>query len=286
VADFACGNEGTHDLKEHATGTSRPLDSSGWPVFTEAILVAAILRFSSNLRINWARLAMATSVFMVLWFTIETTRFVAEQEGGLSLGPEGAWSVLKEGAASVTGYSGQVAIGTSERGSLTPQFLSMLIDRVGEGQHYIYGKVMLHQLTILIPRALWPAKPEFESVQIEIKRAFGVPLGDDAPGALVSYFAFGGPIAVFLWLFLFGFFLAKIQGWVKRSNSLLAWFVLIWTLSGVTYMDSDQLVAIVLELRHCLLAYLAFRLINALISAWEEGRGAARGWRPARSQSE
>jgi hypothetical protein len=246
-------------------------------IVTDLALIAAVLQLVAGLRLTWLRVAMGSCICILVLLSIQGARMVAAARGGGSVGPMESVSLLVEGLATATDSSaGATAVTkTSERGSESSLFLSTVIDRVKSGAPYIYGKVMLDELSSVVPRAVWPDKPSFESTQISIKREFGLPEKDDSPGPLVPYYAFGGPIGVFCWLFLFGFCLGRLQLWVARDNGILPWLVLIWVLGGAVVIERDQVLGVVMTLRHCLVAYAAFVIILFFYPNWGPKRSSA-----------
>jgi hypothetical protein len=232
-------------------------------IVTDVVLGVAVLQFAAGLRLTWHRVAAGTCVCVVVLLLIQGGRIVAEARGGGAVGAMESVSLLVDGATTVTDDSmeTEATARTSERGSESMLFLSTLIDRVKDGAPYIYWKVMLDELSSVVPRAMWPDKPMFLSTQILIKREFGLPERDDSPGPLISYYGFGGPLGVFCWLLLFGLFLGRLQCWAARGQGLLPWLVLIWVLGAAVSVETDQVLGVVTALRHCFVAYIVVYLI-------------------------
>lgn len=239
-------------------------------IVTGVFLILTTLQFAGGLRLTWGRLLSGAAVCAVMLFMIQVARITALARGGGAMGVRESVSMLVEGVESSPSLvSNSVVANSQDRSSEGAGFLSALIDRVSVGQPYIYGKVMGENLMILIPRALWPEKPSFASPQREIKLSFGLPDGDDVPGPISSYYAFGGPLAVLICLFIFGLFFGSLLRWVARSKTLFPWIVLIWILGALIYVEDDQQTALLVMLRHCLVSYMIFRLVYLLLPSPE-----------------
>lgn len=232
-------------------------------ILTDLVVIAAMLQFGSGFRLTWRRLFGATCVCSVCLLVIQASRIEAAEQGGGSLGPIESVSLLVDAVENLTVNSLETTeMNTTARGSNSLLFLSTLIDRVRSGEPYLKGKVMMYELSSLLPRAVWPDKPVFSSTQREIRREFGMPIHDDSSGPLIAYYAFGGPVGVFCGLFSFGLFLGLLRNWVANSNTTISWMVLLWALSAAVSVESDQMLDLIGDLRLCFVAYVIFRLIH------------------------
>jgi hypothetical protein len=228
-------------------------------IVSDFVMLIAALQSSRGFRLTWQRIAVWLCVILAAFLLIQRARLVASVEHRGSLGVrQSAGLVLKAATTPVANSSYQMSDRASDRAANGPRFLSNLIGQVDSGYSYIYGRVMLVQLSSLLPRMFWPDKPVFSSTQIALKREFGLPLLDDAPGALSSYYAFGGPIAVFFWLMMFGLLLGSVQRRVQHRYRILPWLLLIWTIGSVVDIEDDQLICLLTGLRHFALSYMIF----------------------------
>ncbi len=231
-------------------------------VVTLLTLAVATLQIG-GLRLTWRRVFLASCVSVVSLVLIQSARLVGAQRLVQSASPADALGLVMEGAQNLTSDSASV-IGqhTAHRVSDQLAFLSLLIERVDHGQPYIYGKVVLDELsTMVIPRVFWTDKPVILSPQRQIRREFMLPDQDDSPGAVVAYYVFGGPVAVFCGLFVVGFGISKLRDWAGRTNGFFPLLLLVWIMSSVLFIEEDQPYALLTAIRHCLVAYLMFRTI-------------------------
>ena len=181
---------------------------------TALTLIVAVFQFATGFRLTWYRLAAGSCIFALMLLSIQGSRIVAEARGGGVRGPLESASLFVDGIVAATdgGNGAAATTRTSQRASGPVVFISSLIDRVGTGSPYIYGKVMLNQLSSLLPRAVWPDKPAFSSAQILIKREFGMRRGGRLPGGHWSHTTHLADLwECSLWLFAFGFFLGRLQ---------------------------------------------------------------------------
>jgi hypothetical protein len=231
-------------------------------IATDLLLCAAVMQFASGLRLTRSRLIAGLCACFVCLLSIQGARVANQSAGGGGRGPVESARLLEDGVKSLAaGTANGVGENTASRASIGVLFFSDVMDAVGRGQPYIYGTVIFDQMKSMVPRAVWPDKPEFVSPQVAIKIALGLPEGDDAPGPLVSYYAFGGPVLVFCGYLLFGLLLGGFFRWAAQSRGLLAWMVLFWVLWGVVFLEGEITMELAGALRHCIVGYMLYRVI-------------------------
>jgi hypothetical protein len=219
------------------------------------------LQFSRGFIIRWKHLAICGLLAMAALLLIQGGRLVVASFAGSELSIEEAARVTFEGLFAGSSERSEVASSTIERATDPLVFVSNLIDQVESGAPYVGTDVMIEQLRSLMPRALWKDKPILVPPQIMIKRHFGLPLVDDSPGPLISYYAAAGAWGVFFGLLLFGVLIGWLTYRTASHPTVFNWMLLIWIWGAVAIVEYDQATYIMLGIRHCLVAYAFYKII-------------------------
>lgn len=247
-------------------------------VLTDIIILVAALQVIRGLKITWPKVFVSCGLLAAGLALIQVTRLVSLAQGVTGQNGIGYSMGLVVTAVTHPAETSQMLseaqTNSASRADLLPAFLAKIIDKTEAGYPYDYGNIMLQTMSGLIPHVLWPDKPPVDSLQLLLMHKYDLPGIDDSPGILSSYYAFGGPIAVFVWLFAFGAALQWLANRTMRKNTVGLWILFTWVLCSVLFTEQDLEGGLLTNLRHCLVAFCIYQAIYFFVPSTSDASAA------------
>lgn len=132
-------------------------------------------------------------------------------------------------------------------------FLGEVIDASERGYDYMYFDSFDATARALVPRMLWPNKPQVIPSQIVIRRQFGLEIHDDAPGLIVYLYAMAGWVGVLGGFFLLGYGIQKLTLLAQERRSMGLWLLLVVIWSALAQSEVEFFLTLLATLRSWLL---------------------------------
>lgn len=171
------------------------------------------------------------------------------------------------GGAAESGLQAQVSQRAVNRAGAGLTFLTSVMDALDERGSYLEGRGIRMSLPALVPRVLWPAKPEVTPPQLIIEDILGMPLYDAAVVPITELYVEGGPLAVVGGHLLFGMLIAWLTRRTMRNENLKGWIIVAVLWSHVVVIEQEQVVGSLIALRNALVLIALYVLAKATARA-------------------
>lgn len=145
-------------------------------------------------------------------------------------------------------------------------FLGNIVDAVDDRGKAFYGRGIAESAFSLIPRFIWPGKPEVTSPQIVAQQLLGFPVFYDASLGPVTQFYFeGGWLGVVIGFLAFGFLIAWLTARTMAGESVVSWIVLCFVWSHIANIEYEVVLGVIVTVRNALIVGLMWRLISLVL---------------------
>ena len=227
-------------------------------------LVAKKLSGTAVLKVS--HMVVTVALCLVALIAIQGFRSTIQPEDAVASNNQLTFSlerILPSFSSAWSNWDAGVRAPTIARAVGQPLFLSEIIDATERGVPYPYGKDLLNSLYQVVPRFLWPSKPEVIPFQRTIRERFGLFLHDDSPGPIVEFFAEGGWVGVFGGFLAFGWILGILTKLTVASGNPGMWIALAWFWSTAAQVETELVLGLVTILRNALVVYLIYKILAA-----------------------
>jgi hypothetical protein len=129
------------------------------------------------------------------------------------------------------------------------------------------GHSLLYELKEIVPRAVWPGKPDFFSTQIYIRQDLGMKEIDSSPHPLLQFYYELGWAGIIGGFFVFGFFLEYLAG---RQKSAFPFFLFAFIWPAIAQVEVGLFLNLLSVVRAALILYFAWRLTSAWLDKGSE----------------
>lgn len=142
------------------------------------------------------------------------------------------------------------------------QFLGEVIHEVNQRGGPFYGQGIAAGIAGVVPRVLWPEKPQAKPPQIVAQELLLFPATYDAPlGPLSQFYLEGGWIGIIVGYLVLGIFIAWLTLRTLKAGTPGWWIALSLTWGHLSNLELETCIGLLETLRGALATYVLFRLI-------------------------
>lgn len=227
--------------------------------FTVLMLLLISLKTASKIRVSLKQVAVVCVIGLVLLATIRTMR---SQDAGRMMSSRSqladAVDLAREGIVSMN-VDTVANSATVDRASNSLRFLAEIVDATQRGYPLLMGSYIVDRAPTLIPKIIWRDKPPTISAQIYLRQLFGLTVHDDAPAALVMFYANFGWMGIIFGFLMLGWFLKWMM---DREMGPKEWIVAAFAWSATIQIEQEVIVTLATALRSALVILVIYSLFK------------------------
>lgn len=243
------------------------LSSQTRPAVTSLILLLVAIGMFRPTGVRKRQLLAVGLAGAVAVLAIQGVR-IAESEDFASAENQFDYAVRNLLPGAVTGLSGSGAeveerLKSRAGGGLV--FLSDVMDKVEERGEALKGQGVIFSSFSLIPRFVWPDKPEVLSPQIVVEILLGMPLQDAPYGPITQFYAEGGWPGVVALYFALGWVVAVLTRRATATGGAVHWIVLALVWGNLVRVEQEVVLGLLGALRSALLVGVLYWAARAVV---------------------
>lgn len=175
-------------------------------------------------------------------------------------------NAIPDAIAGLTKHPAELGERLMLRAGATISFLSEVVAGVDARGTPFWGRGVFESLYSLIPRFLWPGKPDVPPPQVVAQEMLNVPVQDASFSPLAQFYFEAGWAGIVMGYILFGAALAFLtsQAIHRRSVGLLMVLAFVW--GTVSVIEYELILGILGAVRAAIVFYIVWRCISWLLT--------------------
>jgi hypothetical protein len=232
---------------------------------TALVFVAIALKMSGMMVFKVRHLILIGALSLVAVGVVEGVRVAVTSEEMVDSDNQLMFSITRTLTNMMPGLennAGAITLATTSRTAGQLMFLSELMAANRRGASYLYGHDLLQSTYSVIPRVLWPSKPQVVPYQIIMRERFQLSIHDAAPGPLNQFFVEAGWLGVLLGYILFGFGIGIVTKYAITTRGPGIWILACWIWGSAVILEQELVISTVVTIRNAALVFVFFKLCS------------------------